>query len=328
MPLRNILERVMTEYHDAKTGAFAGHPLASFIRHDCRQEVANSLGDLGAGLIVEGSPGAGNWALVPWIAVFDPSVTNAATRGYYVCYLFHANEPTVHLSVNQGTTQTREEFGSRARQILAERAQFMRRRLNDFAASLPISAIDLGSGARLPGDYVAGHALGVTYHFEQLPNDIELQGDLQAAVRAYRALTFRGGLEPEISGEVGDYFPAAENASLIEIRRYKAHLRIERTGSASRLAKKYHGARCQACSLAFIEKYGTIGEGFIEAHHLVPISTLEEGVPVRYDIAEDFAVLCPNFHRMLHRTPDPSDLDSFRHLLKRIREQRQGGVPD
>ena len=30
-----------------------------------------------------------------------------------------------------------------------------------------------------------------------------------------------------------------------------------------------------------------MGEGFIEAHHLKPISTLEEGVTVHYDIAAD-----------------------------------------
>jgi 5-methylcytosine-specific restriction protein A len=162
MPLRDVLERVLTEYRDARATPLAGHAIAAFIRHDCREEVANYLGDVGTGLMVEGSPGAGNWAVVPWIAVFDPSVTTTATRGYYVCYLFHANEPTVHLSINQGTTQTREEFGSRARQILADRAGFMRRRLSDFATLLPAAAIDLGSSARLPGDYVAGHALGVT----------------------------------------------------------------------------------------------------------------------------------------------------------------------
>jgi 5-methylcytosine-specific restriction protein A len=192
----------------------------------------------------------------------------------------------------------------------------MRRRLGDFAALLPASAIDLGSSARLPGDYAAGHALGVTYHLDQLPTDAELRTDLQTAIRAYRALTFRGGLAPELGDEMGDEFLPVENTSLIEIRRYRAHRRIERSASASRLAKKYHGTRCQVCSFQFAEKYGSLGEGFIEVHHLLPISTLEEGVPVRYDVAGDFAVLCPNCHRMLHRTPDPSDLDGFRQLLR------------
>ncbi len=57
-------------------------------------------------------------------------------------------------------------------------------------------------------------------------------------------------------------------------------------------AKQFHGARCQAWELSFPERYREIGEGYIEAHHLKPISSLEEGVPVHYDVAADFAVLC------------------------------------
>ncbi len=85
------------------------------------------LGDLAAGLNVEGSSGAGNWAAVPWISIFDPSVTTSATRGYYVVHLFHTSDPVVHVSLNQGTTAVREEFGNRAREILRDRAVLMRK---------------------------------------------------------------------------------------------------------------------------------------------------------------------------------------------------------
>src|SRR5262249_5641497 len=68
--------------------------------------------------------------------------------------------------------------------------------------------------------------------------------------------------------------------------------------------------------LSFPERYGAIGEGFIEAHHLKPISTLEEGVTVHYDIVADFAVLCCNRHRMIHRTADPSNLAQFRDMVQ------------
>jgi hypothetical protein len=71
---------------------------------------------------------------VPWISVFDPAITTSATRGYYVVYLFHAHEPIVHLSLNQGTTAVREEFGARAREILKDRADLMRKRVTEFAA--------------------------------------------------------------------------------------------------------------------------------------------------------------------------------------------------
>ena len=124
--------------------------------------------------------------------MFDPAITTSATRGYYVVYLFHANEPVVHLSLNQGTTAVREEFSTRTREILKDRVDLMRKRVAEFAALLPATAIELGSNARLAGDYVAVH----------------------------------------------------------------------------------------------------------------------------YDIAEDFAVLCSNCHRMIHRSADPSDLAAFRALVQ------------
>ena len=47
-----------------------------------------------------------------------------------------------------------------------------------------------------------------------------------------------------------------------------------------------------------------------------PIASLEEGVAVTYDVAADFAVLCANCHRMIHRSDDPSNLISFRAYLQ------------
>jgi hypothetical protein len=116
------LKTILTDYPRAKNEPLAGHPLGSFIRRDAATAVEAALGELGAGLLVEGSAGAGNWAAVPWISVFDPSITTTATRGYYVVYLFHVDKPLVHLSLNQGTTAVREEFGARAREIYGSRS--------------------------------------------------------------------------------------------------------------------------------------------------------------------------------------------------------------
>jgi 5-methylcytosine-specific restriction enzyme A len=89
----------------------------------------------------------GQWASVPWIAVFDPAIITSATRGYYVIYLFHADQPVVRLSLNQG----REEFAGQARGVLADRAELMRS-VAAFAELLPTKSIELGSNARLPAD--------------------------------------------------------------------------------------------------------------------------------------------------------------------------------
>jgi 5-methylcytosine-specific restriction protein A len=190
----------------------------------------------------------------------------------------------VHLSLNQGTTAIREEFGARAREVLIDRAEFMRKRVSEFKNTLPVVSIELGSDARLPGDYAAEHAMGITYTLNTLPNEGILQTDVRNIVRAYRALTFRGGIEgdTEPQSDLSDEFNLPAQTSITETRKYIYHRKIERNRTAAANAKKFHGTTCQACDLDFVKRYGAIGQGFIEAHHLKPIGGLEEGVPVKY----------------------------------------------
>ena len=57
-------------------------------------------------------------------------------------------------------------------------------------------------------------------------------------------------------------------------RKYAYHRKIERNRIAIKKAKQFHGTRCQACDLSFPQRYGAIGEGFIEAHHQKQASQL------------------------------------------------------
>lgn len=98
MTLRETLHRILTDYPQAKNEPLKDHAVAQFIRGDAAAAVEDSLGGTGAGLLVEGSPGQGVWAAVPWISVFDPVITTSATRGYYVVYLVHVDQPIVYLS--------------------------------------------------------------------------------------------------------------------------------------------------------------------------------------------------------------------------------------
>ena len=63
------------------------------------------------------------------------------------------------------------------------------------------------------------------------------------------------------------------------------------------------------------ERYGSIGTGYIEAHHLNPVSSLKDTV-VTLDPRLDFAVLCANCHRMIHRLDDVADVQFLKSLVK------------
>lgn len=60
-----------------------------------------------------------------------------------------------------------------------------------------------------------------------------------------------------------------------------------------------HGLKCQCCGFNFEEKYGELGKGFIEVHHVVPLAYLGEEITV--NPKTDLVCVCSNCHRMIHR---------------------------
>ncbi|ERM80912.1 hypothetical protein P872_11070 [Rhodonellum psychrophilum GCM71 = DSM 17998] len=99
--------------------------------------------------------------------------------------------------------------------------------------------------------------------------------------------------------------------------RYRLHKSKERNKSLIKAAK-YHYLKnnsklcCQVCDFSFFDFYGVIGEGFIEAHHVFPISQLTEQTETKI---EDLALVCSNCHRMLHRKRPWITLDNLKALL-------------
>jgi 5-methylcytosine-specific restriction protein A len=65
----------------------------------------------------------------------------------------------------------------------------------------------------------------------------------------------------------------------------------------------------------FEKRYGKIGADFIEAHHLTPFAEIK-GRPTKLDPKEDFAVVCPNCHRMLHKESPPLTIEDLRSRIQ------------
>ena len=98
------------------------------------------------GLIAKGRCGvSGRWAHVPWVGLFDPAITDGAQHGFYIVYLFSADMKRVYLSINQGTTEVKDELGAGEETFneLRSRAAIMRERAPDFQKRLKLSKIDL-----------------------------------------------------------------------------------------------------------------------------------------------------------------------------------------
>ena len=70
--------------------------------------------------------------------------------------------------------------------------------------------------------------------------------------------------------------------------------------------KKDNNYTCQACGLNYEKVYGEYSKkkDFIEAHHIEPKFKVKSKADLNKKMerkAEDFAILCANCHRMIHR---------------------------
>ncbi|WP_370013916.1 HNH endonuclease [Peribacillus sp. B2I2] len=102
-------------------------------------------------------------------------------------------------------------------------------------------------------------------------------------------------------------------------KKLRQHIYRERNPKVIRMAKEkfkqeHNGLLfCEICGFDFYETYGEIGEDFIEGHHTVPVSHLEEGQVTK---VEDIAIVCSNCHRMLHRKRPWLSKDQLKTLMK------------
>ncbi|WP_284640788.1 HNH endonuclease [Paenibacillus silviterrae] len=122
---------------------------------------------------------------------------------------------------------------------------------------------------------------------------------------------------PEIQFQVDE-----EEAALFPEgkRVYRQHRVIERNPNLIKAAKEYHKKRmngevkCMVCDFSFKEKYGQIGEDFIEGHHTMPISEITGEYNAK---VEDIALVCSNCHRMLHRKRPWLNMDELKNFISR-----------
>lgn len=75
--------------------------------------------------------------------------------------------------------------------------------------------------------------------------------------------------------------------------------KYERNARNREAAIRIHGSRCMICGFDFEQKYGELGKGYIEVHHIKPLSKLDEEIVVNPET--DLICVCANCHRMLHR---------------------------
>ncbi len=312
--LSELLSRLAIKYAYERAKTFAGSEFGNFVRHDIPIAAKKQLIFLPYDLKVKASVGAGNWASVPWLGFFDPLITESATKGFYVVYLINAQTEEIHLSMNQGTTAAYQSFGEKnGREYLRRNAKEMAAKIPKFAALFDARPIELCSEDPLPQGYMAGHAFGRTYQARDLNKGLFIS-DLEMMLAAYEELIDLGGTTP---GDV--MMEEAGSNDIVESRRYILSRRIERAPNVRVPVLQKRGTKCEGCKLDPRVQYqyrGPLKNIPLDVHHAKPISGMEEGETRRYKVPDDFLVLCPTCHRVIHKQADTSNLEQLKLQLK------------
>lgn len=99
---------------------------------------------------------------------------------------------------------------------------------------------------------------------------------------------------------------------------YQLHKNRERNQTVVRLKKQLAMQKgnlcCEVCGFDFEARYGEMGEGYIECHHIKPISQYTEEDTTTID---DLVLVCSNCHRMLHRKRPWIGKDELKDVLRK-----------
>lgn len=154
-----------------------------------------------------------------------------------------------------------------------------------------------------------------------MPSDDVLSQDLTRMLDIYSTLVVEGNLN--FASQDEDLLELKQSGELPKgavdgAKGVLEHKRFEYKRRNSKLitdVKKALGYTCAACAFRFGDMYGESMGQYIEAHHLVPLSTVGDDGAFLSPTAEHFAVLCSNCHRAIHAAGCPP-LDEFKRKLK------------
>lgn len=184
MSLNVLLTEIASRWVSAKNEKFKNHPIANLLRKDLIDNIKEILGSQSNNYSIKSSPGAGNWADVPWLSILNPSITTSTQSGIYPVYLFRADGSGVYLSLGFGTTELINEYGAKKAK---EKALELRESIigNDQRLNKWNGDIDLRSSTTLGKSYEWASAGAKFYPVESIPSDDVLLSDLEELLQIY-----------------------------------------------------------------------------------------------------------------------------------------------
>jgi 5-methylcytosine-specific restriction enzyme A len=141
--------------------------------------------------------------------------------------------------------------------------------------------------------------------------------ELSEVVKSIRLALSEGTVPVASEEEDEEVAEADEGRILTRIHRARERNR-ELVARKKAAVLEIHGTlECEVCSFDFQQTYGSRGAGFMEVHHLKPLSTLHPGDKTTLD---DLALVCANCHRMVHARRPWLSMEQLETLIRASHE--------
>lgn len=119
-------------------------------------------------------------------------------------------------------------------------------------------------------------------------------------------------LEDSFENDIADYADYSALEGFTKIVVHKIRERNKRIIQFKKAAAK-NNLRCEICGFSFLEKYGEIGQNFIEVHHTNPVSEMQPDEKTRL---EDLILVCSNCHSIIHSRRPCLTIEEIKSVIK------------
>ena len=286
---------------------------------------------------VTGSIGNGNIARVPWVGIFNNSITKTAQNGYYIVLLFSEDMSGCFLSLNQGVTAIEKRYTRRIATSKMLEASSKAHKIIEVHPEALYGKIDLHSTGDLGRGYEAG-AIESFYCGREYPiSEQELGTQFKLLLSNYDRLLKTVGTDLQVLAPITeiefqdavlekasgvDELPATATqtgAVPIPMQTHTGATMVH-VRSPSVAAKALRDAQfmCELDAQHWTFESRAGKRPYVEAHHLIPMSK-QDLFGVSIDVDANIVCLCATCHRFLHYGQKHDRDVSIRQLYEKRR---------
>jgi len=148
---------------------------------------------------------------------------------------------------------------------------------------------------------------------EFISNKIELKRIAEKIKKTIENTDLTNNILKIEDDEITDLDIVKEGQVLYKLHKVRERDRKITDAKKKKVLRETGALKCEACGFDFEATYGQLGSGFIECHHLIPLSKVEI---YRETKLEDLALLCSNCHSIIHKDLSIKSISEFKTRLQ------------